>query len=119
MQRPQRSVHFHTRVLSPPPLPAPPPRRIILAQLEGSGRGALGSYNSEAYVQLSDFLESEPLKDGDAWVARLMRCNSMLGERRDAWVAKLMRCNSMLGERRGRRLCSHPSWWETRCMQLD
>ena len=49
-------------------------------QLEGSGRGALGSYNEGAYQELSSFLAEQPIKNGDEWVAQLMRRNSMLGE---------------------------------------
>ncbi|GAX77107.1 hypothetical protein CEUSTIGMA_g4553.t1 [Chlamydomonas eustigma] len=55
--------------------------RIILAQLEGSGRGSLASYNQEAYNDLVSFLQSEPLKDGDEWIQKLMLKNSMLGLR--------------------------------------
>ena len=44
-----------------------------------SGRGALGSYNAEAYDALQTFMLEEPLKDGDEWVAKLMRKNKMLG----------------------------------------
>lgn len=53
--------------------------RVVLAQLEGSGRGALGAYNSEDYTTLSDFLSSEPLRDGDEWLAKLMNKSSLLG----------------------------------------
>ncbi len=55
-------------------------RRIILAQLEGSGRGALGSYNKAAYEDLQQFIQDHPLKDGDEWLQLLLRRNSMLGK---------------------------------------
>ena len=53
--------------------------RIVLAQLEGSGRGALGSYNAQAYTDLSSFVQENPLKDGDEWLGLLMKRNEMLG----------------------------------------
>eukprot|EP00955_Chlamydomonas_euryale_P106356 365700-Chlamydomonas_euryale.AAC.4 len=68
-----------------PPLPTPrsqsdPPfARIVLAQLEGSGRGALGAYNQTDYETLSGLLQAEPVRDGDEWLAKLMRKNSLLG----------------------------------------
>ena len=51
----------------------------MLAQLEGSGRGALGSYNAQAYTDLSSFVQENPLKDGDEWLGLLMKRNEMLG----------------------------------------
>lgn len=55
--------------------------RIILAQLQGSGRGGLGSYNASDYEQLNSLLQTEPLgSDGDAWIEKLMAKNSLLGE---------------------------------------
>lgn len=62
-----------------------------MAQLEGSGRGALGSYNSSAYEELTSFLAEEPLRDGDAWVAKLMRRNGMLALR--VLEVRLAYCN--------------------------
>lgn len=53
----------------------------MLAQLEGSGRGALGSYNAEAYQALADALQ-QGVKDGDQWVAALMRRNNSVGKPR-------------------------------------
>jgi len=61
--------------------PFPINLRIILSQLEGSGRGALGSYDSGSYEALTSFLSEEPLRDGDVWVAKLMRRNGMLALR--------------------------------------
>lgn len=50
-----------------------------MAQLEGSGRGALGSYNAEYYQVLADQLEAMPMKNGDEWLASLMLKNQLLG----------------------------------------
>lgn len=55
--------------------------RVVLAQLEGSGRGALGSYNATAYADLHSFLTDVPLKNGDEWLGQLMTRNSMLALR--------------------------------------
>jgi hypothetical protein len=46
--------------------------KIVLAQLEGSGRGALGAYNSTAYAVLSTQLQDVPLRNAEAWLADLM-----------------------------------------------
>ena len=54
--------------------------RIVLAQLEGSGRGSLASYNAESYDALTTMLHEEPMKDGDAWLEKLLQKNEMLGE---------------------------------------
>ncbi len=53
--------------------------RIVLAQLEGSGRGSLASYNAEAYDALTTMLQDEPMRDGDAWLEKLLTRNEMLG----------------------------------------
>ena len=53
---------------------------MILAQLEGSGRGALGSYNEGGYRTLMQQLEEVPMRDGDAWLEALMNKDRMLGE---------------------------------------
>jgi len=50
-----------------------------LAQLEGSGRGSLASYNAAAYKDLSSFLEANPVRDSEAWLSELLRKNEMLG----------------------------------------
>lgn len=55
-------------------------RRVVLAQMQGSGRGNLGAYNSKDYADLEDFLISNPMKDGDAWLEKLLRKNEMIGE---------------------------------------
>ncbi|KAG2490788.1 hypothetical protein HYH03_010710 [Edaphochlamys debaryana] len=66
--------------------------RVVLAQLEGSGRGALGAYDSASATDLHHFLQNVPMKDGDDWLAQLMRKNSTLGLRlmevRDKYVAE-------------------------------
>ena len=54
--------------------------RIVMAQLEGSGRGGLGSYNTGAYQDLTEFLHAYPMRDGDAWLELLLKKNEMLGE---------------------------------------
>ncbi|GIL54948.1 hypothetical protein Vafri_10639 [Volvox africanus] len=55
--------------------------RVVLAQLEGSGRGALGAYDSQAATDLHNFLQNVAMKDGDEWLAQLMRQNTSLGLR--------------------------------------
>lgn len=50
-----------------------------MAQLEGSGRGGLGSYNTGAYQDLTDFLHAHPMRDGDTWLELLLKKNEMLG----------------------------------------
>ena len=64
----------------------PPPRpRVILAQLEGSGRGALGAYNARAYSLLSERLlaggAGEISRDPDAWLERVLDEDPALGGR--------------------------------------
>lgn len=53
--------------------------RIVLAQLEGSGRGSLASYNSRSYEDLVGLIEEHPMTDGDAWLKLLLAKNEMLG----------------------------------------
>ena len=53
--------------------------RIVLAQLEGSGRGSLASYNAAAYKDLTSFLEANPVRDSEAWLSELLKKNEMLG----------------------------------------
>ena len=62
--------------------------RIILAQLTGSGRGGLGSYNSQQHTDLMAHIEEEPLRDGDAWLKGLLKRNKMLGALASAASAK-------------------------------
>lgn len=52
-----------------------------MAQLEGSGQGAIGSYDAQGYGDLVKFLEDNPLKDGDIWLSLLLRKNEMLAMR--------------------------------------
>jgi hypothetical protein len=54
--------------------------RIVLAQLEGSGRGALASYNQEQYKALFSHLQEASLSDPHAWLELLMRKDKALGE---------------------------------------
>ena len=53
--------------------------RIVLSQLEGSGRGALAAYNPGSYEVLSSHLLNVPITDSEAWLAELCRRNEMLG----------------------------------------
>ena len=56
--------------------------KIVMAQLEGVGRGDLGSYNASGYTTLSKFIQEHPLKNnGDAWLGQLMLEDEMLGVR--------------------------------------
>lgn len=57
----------------------------MLAQMEGSGRGALGAYNAQGYTDLSSFLAESPMRDGDAWLEALLKRNEMLGEPIFCW----------------------------------
>ena len=52
---------------------------MVLSQLSGSGRGEIGSYNTEQYAALKELLEEKPMKDGDEWLSVMMRKNKMLG----------------------------------------
>lgn len=55
--------------------------KIVLAQLEGSGRGALASYNPRSYEDLVGFIADHPMTDGDAWLKLLLTKNEMLAVR--------------------------------------
>jgi hypothetical protein len=55
--------------------------RIVQAQLGGSGRDNLGSYNVKASEDLQALLEDMPMKDCDAWIAALLKKNELLGVR--------------------------------------
>jgi len=55
--------------------------RIILAQLEGSGRGALGSFNATQYQHLSDHLINCPMTDPEEWLTELMKTDQALAVR--------------------------------------
>eukprot|EP00877_Chromochloris_zofingiensis_P007521 jgi/Chrzof1/3021/Cz12g08150.t1 len=63
--------------------------KVILAQLEGSGRGSLAAYNQQSYQMLSDQLSKVSFKDGDDWVEQLMQHDPHLALRvmevRDAY----------------------------------
>jgi hypothetical protein len=55
--------------------------RIVLAQLEGSGRGSLASMNPRSYDDLVKLIQDHPMTDGDGWLKLLLAKNEMLGER--------------------------------------
>lgn len=46
--------------------------KIILAQLEGSGRGSLGSFNANQYQLLTDHLANMSTSDPEAWLRSLL-----------------------------------------------
>ncbi|KAF6260113.1 kinase-like domain-containing protein [Scenedesmus sp. NREL 46B-D3] len=52
--------------------------KVVLAQLEGSGRGALASYNKEQYQVLFSHLQEASLSDSHAWLEQLMRKDKAL-----------------------------------------
>lgn len=54
--------------------------RVVLSQLSGSGRGDIGSYNTEQYAALKTLLEEKHMRDGDEWLSVMMRRNKMLGK---------------------------------------
>jgi hypothetical protein len=53
--------------------------RIVQSQLEGIGRGDLGSYNADAMRTLLHYLQNEPMRDSADWLARLMKEDELLG----------------------------------------
>ena len=53
-----------------------------MAQLEGVGRGDLGSYNAQAYTTLAAFIQENPLRNNcDEWLGKLMEKDEMLAVR--------------------------------------
>lgn len=56
-------------------------RRIVLAQLEGSGRGALAAYNQSGYTVLSRQLQEVSLRDPDAWLDDLLKKDKGIGNK--------------------------------------
>ena len=48
-------------------------------QLQGSGRGNLAAYNPESWTDLTQYMEEHPIRDGDKWLAGLVKKNQMLG----------------------------------------
>ena len=55
--------------------------KIVMAQMEGAGRGSLGAYDAAGYQTLTTLLQDRPLRnDGDGWLAELMERDEMLGE---------------------------------------
>lgn len=55
--------------------------KVVLAQLEGSGRGALASMNPRSFETLQQMLLEIPMKDGDAWMKTLLQRDEMLALR--------------------------------------
>lgn len=47
--------------------------KSILAQLEGSGRGSLGSFNAPLYTAIQNCLLEVSMKDGDDWLRELAK----------------------------------------------
>lgn len=77
---PAGAAHRGSDVQDRPCVPLLSALQVVLAQLEGSGRGALAAYNEKAYTDLNTQLQEVPIKDGDEWLGLLMRRNSALGE---------------------------------------
>lgn len=50
-----------------------------MAQLEGSGRGGLASYNAEGYKALEDAIGHLGKMSPRDWIAKLMERNKMIG----------------------------------------
>lgn len=50
-----------------------------MAQLEGSGRGGLASYNSEGYKDLENTIGRLGEMNARDWIATLMEKNKMIG----------------------------------------
>ena len=48
-------------------------------QLQGSGRGNLAAYNPKSWTDLTEYMDENPIRDGDAWLAGLMKRNQLLG----------------------------------------
>jgi hypothetical protein len=71
--------------------------RIVLAQLEGSGRGALGAYNATQHAVLSAQLSDVSLRDADAWLADLMRKDKGTGALKCAGGARACVCVCVCG----------------------
>ena len=96
--------------------------KIVLSQLEGSGRGGLASYDTKvsttclpvvfsseslrkaesvkAYADLREHMENEPLRDDEAWISALLRKNELLGAL-TPWLTYLGKC-SMENDLRGK-----------------
>ncbi|KAL4426182.1 hypothetical protein ABPG77_007464 [Micractinium sp. CCAP 211/92] len=55
--------------------------RVVMSQLEGIGRSDLGAYNAEGAQTLRHFLVNEPMRDCNAWLAKLMLRDELLGVR--------------------------------------
>lgn len=58
--------------------------KIVLAQLQGDGRGDLGSFGGGQYVALREFMAENPLgggTDSREWIGRLLETDRALGLR--------------------------------------
>ncbi|KAK9832270.1 hypothetical protein WJX74_005007 [Apatococcus lobatus] len=55
--------------------------RVVQAQLEPTAAAGYASYNAAHYTDLMHHLHEYPIKDGNEWLARLMRKNQMLAVR--------------------------------------
>lgn len=57
--------------------------KIIMAQLQGDGRGDLGSFGGAQYNTLTRFLTEQPLgkMDSDEWLGKLMQEDELLAVR--------------------------------------
>ena len=55
--------------------------KIVMAQMEGLGRGDLGAYDPHGYASLQRFVEKHPLTrtNVDVWLKMLMEENDLLG----------------------------------------
>ena len=63
--------------------------RVVQAQLEPTA-APNAAYNAQHYTDLMKHLQDVPMKDGNEWLAALMRKNQMLGARADLcqWGSK-------------------------------
>jgi len=53
--------------------------RAVMAQLEGSGRGSLASYNSEGYTALLESLPDLSKMGCEEWLTQLSQRNNLIG----------------------------------------
>ncbi len=58
--------------------------KIVLAQMQGDGRGELGSYGGDKYTTLVDFMDTNPLHgrtNVSEWLSNLLKVDSQLALR--------------------------------------
>ena len=59
--------------------------KIVLAQMQGDGRGELGSFGGDQYVTLTQFMAEHPLSSGSVnsteWIEKLLRVDRGLAVR--------------------------------------